>query len=115
MWSRSTARRCGAISKDAYPELEAFYADVAAAYRAELAGLADAGCRYVQLDDTNLAYLCDDKMREGARKRGDDPYGPVPLLDPFAQPTPGSPARGLLGPVARHEGPEGSWHDSGFV
>jgi 5-methyltetrahydropteroyltriglutamate--homocysteine methyltransferase len=35
--------------------------------------LADAGCRYVQLDDTNLAYLCDDKMREGARSRGDDP------------------------------------------
>lgn len=63
----------GAISKDAYPDLEAFYADVAAAYRAELASLAQAGCRYVQLDDTNLAYLCDEKMREGARKRGDDP------------------------------------------
>ena len=29
--------------------------------------------RYVQLDDTNLAYLCDPKMREGARQRGDDP------------------------------------------
>ena len=32
-----------------------------------------AGCTYVQLDDTNLAYLCDDKMRESARGRGDDP------------------------------------------
>jgi len=63
----------GAISKDAYADLEAFYADVAAAYRAELKSLADAGCRYVQLDDTNLAYLCDEKMREGARQRGDDP------------------------------------------
>lgn len=63
-----------AISKDAYPELEpAFYDDVAACYRAELKSLADAGCRYVQLDDTNLAYLCDPKMREGARQRGDDP------------------------------------------
>jgi 5-methyltetrahydropteroyltriglutamate--homocysteine methyltransferase len=62
-----------AISKEAYPDLEAFYADVAAAYRAELNGLAQAGCRYVQLDDTNLAYLCDAKMREGARQRGDDP------------------------------------------
>jgi 5-methyltetrahydropteroyltriglutamate--homocysteine methyltransferase len=62
-----------AISQEAYPDLEAFYADVAAAYRAELKSLADAGCRYVQLDDTNLAYLCDEKMREGARKRGDDP------------------------------------------
>jgi 5-methyltetrahydropteroyltriglutamate--homocysteine methyltransferase len=63
----------GAISREAYPELEAFYADVAAAYRAELSSLAQAGCRYVQLDDTNLAYLCDAKMREGARQRGDDP------------------------------------------
>ena len=32
-----------------------------------------AGCTYVQMDDTNLAYLCDDKMREAARSRGDDP------------------------------------------
>ena len=62
-----------AISKTAYPDLEEFYDDVAAAYRAELKSLGDAGCRYVQLDDTNLAYLCDEKMREGARQRGDDP------------------------------------------
>jgi 5-methyltetrahydropteroyltriglutamate--homocysteine methyltransferase len=62
-----------AISRDAYPDLEVFYADVAAAYRAELQSLGQAGCRYVQLDDTNLAYLCDEKMREGARRRGDDP------------------------------------------
>jgi 5-methyltetrahydropteroyltriglutamate--homocysteine methyltransferase len=63
-----------AISKDAYPELEpAFYDDVAACYREELKALGAAGCRYVQLDDTNLAYLCDPKMREGARQRGDDP------------------------------------------
>jgi 5-methyltetrahydropteroyltriglutamate--homocysteine methyltransferase len=62
-----------AISKVAYPDLDEFYADVALAYRKELASLGDAGCRYVQLDDTNLAYLCDEKMREGARSRGDDP------------------------------------------
>src|SRR5206468_10679556 len=62
-----------AISRDAYPDLETFYADVATAYRAEIAALAAAGCRYLQLDDTNLAYLCDPKMREGARSRGDDP------------------------------------------
>ena len=62
-----------AISRDAYPDLEAFYADVAAAYRAEIAALGAAGCRYLQLDDTNLAYLCDARMREGARQRGDDP------------------------------------------
>ena len=63
----------GAISRDAYPDLDAFYADVAQAYRDEIADLATAGCRYLQLDDTNLAYLCDEKMREGARQRGDDP------------------------------------------
>ena len=63
----------GAISRDAYPDLDAFYADVAQAYRDEIADLAAAGCRYLQLDDTNLAYLCDEKMCEGARQRGDDP------------------------------------------
>jgi 5-methyltetrahydropteroyltriglutamate--homocysteine methyltransferase len=62
-----------AISREAYPDLDAFYADVAQAYRAEIADLAAAGCSYLQLDDTNLAYLCDEKMREGARQRGDDP------------------------------------------
>jgi 5-methyltetrahydropteroyltriglutamate--homocysteine methyltransferase len=62
-----------AISKEAYPDLEGFYADVAAAYSEELQSLGAAGCTYVQLDDTNLAYLCDERMREGARQRGDDP------------------------------------------
>jgi len=62
-----------AISREAYPDLEQFYADVAAAYASELQSLGAAGCTYVQLDDTNLAYLCDEKMREGARQRGDDP------------------------------------------
>ncbi len=62
------------ISKQHYPELDpAFYQDVADAYGAELRSLAAAGCNYVQMDDTNLAYLCDDKMREAARQRGDDP------------------------------------------
>ena len=62
------------ISREAYPELDpAFYDDVAKAYGDELQSLYDAGCRYVQMDDTNLAYLCDEKMREAARQRGDDP------------------------------------------
>jgi 5-methyltetrahydropteroyltriglutamate--homocysteine methyltransferase len=62
------------ISRQAYPELDpVFYDDVAAAYGAELQSLFDAGCRYVQMDDTNLAYLCDERMREAARQRGDDP------------------------------------------
>jgi 5-methyltetrahydropteroyltriglutamate--homocysteine methyltransferase len=62
-----------AISQEAYPDLDVFFDDVAAAYRAEIQSLARAGLRYLQLDDTNLAYLCDAKMREGARVRGDDP------------------------------------------
>ncbi len=62
-----------AIDVATYPDLEDFYADLAAAYRAEIASLADAGCRYLQLDDTNLAYLCDTTQRENARKRGMDP------------------------------------------
>jgi len=62
------------ISRQAYPELDpAFYDDVAQAYADELHSLYNAGCRYVQMDDTNLAYLCDQKMREAARQRGDDP------------------------------------------
>ncbi|MFM7971720.1 MAG: 5-methyltetrahydropteroyltriglutamate--homocysteine S-methyltransferase [Betaproteobacteria bacterium] len=62
------------ISREAYPELDpAFYDDVAQAYADELQSLHAVGCRYVQMDDTNLAYLCDEKMREAARQRGDDP------------------------------------------
>lgn len=62
------------ISAHAYPVLEPeFYDDVARAYAEELAALHAAGCRYVQMDDTNLAYLCDERMREAARQRGDDP------------------------------------------
>ena len=62
------------ISKQHYPELDPdFYQDVANAYGDELRSLSAAGCNYVQMDDTNLAYLCDEKMREAARQRGDDP------------------------------------------
>jgi 5-methyltetrahydropteroyltriglutamate--homocysteine methyltransferase len=62
-----------AIDAQAYPDLEQFYADVATAYADEIASLAAAGCTYLQLDDTNLAYLCDARQREAARARGDDP------------------------------------------
>lgn len=62
------------ISREAYPELDpAFYDDVADAYGAELRSLAAVGCSYVQMDDTNMAYLCDERMRAAARSRGDDP------------------------------------------
>jgi 5-methyltetrahydropteroyltriglutamate--homocysteine methyltransferase len=62
-----------AISASVYPDMEMFFADLTTAYRAEIADLAARGCRYLQLDDTNLAYLCDPKIREATRARGDDP------------------------------------------
>ena len=73
--SPSMAYRGGRAGVDAavYPAIEGFFADLARVYREEIADLADAGCRYLQLDDTNLAYLCDEKMREGVRRSGEDP------------------------------------------
>ncbi len=62
-----------AIDAQTYPDLAEFFHDLAVCYQAEIKALADAGCRYVQLDDTNLAYLCDPKLRQGALERGDDP------------------------------------------
>ena len=62
-----------AVSREAYPDLQAFHADIAKVYREELQQLGDAGCSYVQLDDTNFAYLCDPKLREVFRQWGDDP------------------------------------------
>ena len=62
-----------AIDKTAYPTIEEFYADLAAVYREEIADLAAAGCRYLQIDETNLAYLCDPELREHARSIGEDP------------------------------------------
>ena len=61
------------ISKDVYPDLEGFFDDLTAAYRDEIADLAARGCRYLQMDDTNLAYLCDPEIRERTAERGDDP------------------------------------------
>ncbi len=66
------AGRAG-IPEDVYPTMEGFYADIAAAYRDEVDSLAAAGCRYIQMDDTNLAYLCDDSHRADALARGVDP------------------------------------------
>ena len=61
-----------AISASVYPRLEDFFEDLSAAYRAEVDDLAARGCRYLQLDDTNLAYLCDPgdpRTHESARRR----------------------------------------------
>jgi 5-methyltetrahydropteroyltriglutamate--homocysteine methyltransferase len=62
-----------AIDTKAYPDMDAFYADLAAVYRAEIADLAAAGCRYLQIDEVNLAYLCDPELRRQVSNIGEDP------------------------------------------
>ena len=61
------------IDIEAYPDMDEFFHDLAQCYRDEVDSLYRAGCRYIQMDDTNLAYLCDPKLRAGARERGHDP------------------------------------------
>ncbi|KAF1974230.1 UROD/MetE-like protein [Bimuria novae-zelandiae CBS 107.79] len=60
------------IDIEAYPDLDEFFEDLARVYQEELVSLYDAGCRFVQLDDTNLAYLCDPDMRKAAQDRNED-------------------------------------------
>jgi 5-methyltetrahydropteroyltriglutamate--homocysteine methyltransferase len=62
-----------AVSAEAYPDMEEFYRDLGLAYRGAVAAFAEAGCRYLQLDEVNLAYLCDPEQRQMLRDRGDDP------------------------------------------
>src|SRR5580700_7338057 len=62
-----------AIDARAYPQMDAFYDDLAAVYRAEIADLAAAGCRYLQIDEVNLAYLCDPELRRQVSNIGEDP------------------------------------------
>src|SRR5262245_37950966 len=61
------------ISKDVYPDIGAFWSDVAGAYRQAIRNFADAGCTYLQLDDVSFSYLCDPKIQENCRRNGDDP------------------------------------------
>ena len=61
-----------AIDPAVYPDVEQFWADLSAAYAAQLRGVAALGCRYLQLDDTSLAYLNDPKQREMLNARGED-------------------------------------------
>jgi len=60
------------VSRDAYPDLDGFWADLVTAYHKEMQALYDAGCRYIQFDETSLAKLGDPKIREALAERGDD-------------------------------------------
>ena len=62
-----------AISREAYPDMDEFWADAAAAWRAAIGHLAAAGCTYLQLDDVSFSYLCDEKVLDNYRAHGDDP------------------------------------------
>jgi 5-methyltetrahydropteroyltriglutamate--homocysteine methyltransferase len=62
-----------AIDAKAYPSMDDFYADLARVYREEIADLAEAGCRYLQIDEVNLAYLCDPELQAQVRNIGEDP------------------------------------------
>lgn len=61
------------IDADVYPDLDVYFDDLAQTYRDAISAFYDAGCRYLQLDDTVWAYLCSDDQQQQIRERGDDP------------------------------------------
>jgi 5-methyltetrahydropteroyltriglutamate--homocysteine methyltransferase len=62
-----------AVPAAIYPDMDEFYRDLGEGYRKALRAFADAGCRYLQLDEVNFTYLCDPKLRAFVADRGDDP------------------------------------------
>jgi 5-methyltetrahydropteroyltriglutamate--homocysteine methyltransferase len=62
-----------AVPESIYPTMDEFFRDLGIAYRKAVRAFADMGCRYLQLDETNLAYLCDPEQRKMLKERGDDP------------------------------------------
>ena len=62
-----------AVPESIYPDMGEFYRDLGQTYAKAVCAFADAGCRYLQLDEVNFTYLCDPKLREQVARRGDDP------------------------------------------
>jgi 5-methyltetrahydropteroyltriglutamate--homocysteine methyltransferase len=62
-----------AVPEAIYPTMDEFYRDLGTTYRKVVHAFADAGCRYLQLDEVNLAYLCDPELRKKVSERGEDP------------------------------------------
>src|SRR5215469_6584217 len=62
-----------AVPESLYPAMEDFYRDLGQSYSKVVAGFAEAGCRYLQLDEVNLTYLCDPSLRQFITDRGEDP------------------------------------------
>ena len=86
-----------AIDAAAYPDIAEFYDDLARLYREEIADLAQAGCRYLQIDEVNLAYLCDPRTAPRGRQYRRGPGDAAEDLRQAAQ-------RHDPGPPARHDG-----------
>lgn len=61
------------IQMGLYPDMAEYYADLGKAYNKAVKAFYDAGCRYLQLDDTSLSYFCDPEQRKMLAERGDDP------------------------------------------
>ena len=61
------------IDIKAYPQMRDFFIDIAKAYQAEINDMVAAGLKYIQIDDTNLAYLCDENFRDAVKRIGEDP------------------------------------------
>jgi 5-methyltetrahydropteroyltriglutamate--homocysteine methyltransferase len=61
------------ISKTLYPDLDEFFDDLGKTYAKVVQAFYDAGCRYLQFDDTIWAFLCSEKERAQSRQRGDNP------------------------------------------
>ncbi len=68
-----------AVPESIYPTMDEFYRDLGIVYRKAVRAFGDAGCRYLQIDETNLAYLCDAEQRQILKDRGDDPEK-LPLI-----------------------------------
>jgi 5-methyltetrahydropteroyltriglutamate--homocysteine methyltransferase len=62
-----------AVPESIYPDINEFYRDLGQTYRKVVRAFADAGCRYLQMDEVNLTYLCDPKLRQQVVERGEDP------------------------------------------
>src|SRR6267378_23477 len=62
-----------AVPEAIYPSMNDFYRDLGTTYRKVVRAFADAGCRYLQLDEVNFTYLCDPELRNQVTARGDDP------------------------------------------
>ncbi len=67
------------IDKTVYPKLDTMFDDLGQAYKKAVRAFADAGCRYLQLDEVFIAMLCDPKYRQQMKDRGDDPEALGPL------------------------------------